>query len=485
MKNSLDVHSVRSVRAAEDRAFAVTRPGELMARASFALASAVRSLLARTYLRVYGTRVVLVVGPGNNGADALFAGVSLLGSGVQVHAFAVVPGAVAPEALAAFRRAGGTMMNQPAGEFDLCVDGISGLGSRRPLDPELARWMNSHPLVVSVDIPSGVDPDTGCAERHTCVHADVTVTFGAVKPGLVLAPGAEFAGEVELVDIGLEFIEDPFAVILGAHRVAELLPQAEFDSYKYSRGVVGIAAGSTAFPGAAHLTAASALGSGVGMVVFHGSCAPQVINAFPEIVSATDLSSHPDRIRSWGIGPGFMGTVSAENELLFLDFALKSDVPVVLDAGALTHLAREKALQDLVRSRSAPTVLTPHAGEFDRLFPSSGTMDVDSLQWAASNFNAIIVAKGPRSLMCDPQGRMRIDVQGSPALATAGSGDVLTGVVAGLLASCQNADVLDVVAAAVWLHGRAGEIARQRHSNPTATDIGRALRTAIDDTVAD
>jgi NAD(P)H-hydrate repair Nnr-like enzyme with NAD(P)H-hydrate epimerase domain len=218
----LPVFSVAQIRAAEERAFLVTAPGSLMQRAAFALGVGCADLLQETFGCVYGTSVLVVVGPGNNGGDALFAGALLARRGVSVGIYCVVPGVCHEAGLSAVLGAGGRVIDSLAGEFDLVLDGIAGLGSSRPVDGELARFINFSPLVVAVDIPSGVNADTGVCDADACIHADVTFTFGALKPGLVLAPGAAFTGAIEVVDLDLEFDSDPVLRVLGDYEVAEL-----------------------------------------------------------------------------------------------------------------------------------------------------------------------------------------------------------------------------------------------------------------------
>jgi len=475
----LPVFSVAQIRAAEERAFLVTAPGSLMQRAAFALGVGCADLLRETFGCVYGTSVLVVVGPGNNGGDALFAGALLARRGVLVQIYCVVPGVCHEKGLAAALGAGGRVIDSLVGDFDLVLDGIAGLGSSRPVDAKLARFINLSPLVVAVDIPSGVNADTGDCDVDSCVHADVTFTFGALKPGLVLAPGAAFAGAIEVVDLDLEFDTDPVLQILGDHEVAELVPALSFDSYKYSRGVVGIAAGSPSYPGAAMLSVLGAQHSGVGMVMFREGFVDrsEVLDSLPNVVS---IESDSPRITGWAVGPGFSGR-EAEHE--FLTSVLGGAVPVVLDAGALSDVAHSADLRAAAAARSGVTVITPHVGEFRQLFPSLVGFDLESVRTAARELNVIVVAKGPRTLVVGPDGRSFVDIEASPALGTAGSGDVLTGIIGGLLAgsALDGVDVLAIVAAGVWIHSRAGRIAEAQLENPTAVDIGNMVGMVLHD----
>lgn len=504
MNGILPVFNGEQIRSAEERAFAVTAPGELMQRASFALGVGCANALEEIYGRVYGTTAVIVVGPGNNGADALYAGAHLAKRGVKVTAHCVVPGVFHSEAMRAFLTAGGLIANCIGQDFDLVVDGIAGLGGGRPVEVTLAHWINTQAFVISVDIPSGVNTDTGECSVATSVHADLTFTFGALKPGLVLSPGSELAGEVEIVDIGLELTEIPALRIMLPEAAEEFIREPQFDAYKYSRGVVGIAAGSKAYSGAAQLAVLGAQYTGVGMVMFAdiGDFESGITQKFPHVVMVDSIQTlvTSSRVTAWGVGPGFSGT---DSEHAFLTQILSGRLPVVLDAGALTALALSADLRTLVKTRSALTVITPHVGEFRKLFPDLGdsssvnmTLGVNSLgvnmtlgnvRHAAENLNAIVVAKGPRTIICAPDGSSFVDVEGTSALATAGSGDVLTGNIAGLLAA--HAEQLEqsiftgieVVTAGVWMHGRAGRLAAELTHVPTAVDIGYScaeVRTA-------
>lgn len=475
----LPVYSVAQIRAAEERAFLVTAPGSLMQRASFALGVGCVDLLQETFGRVYGTSLLVVVGPGNNGGDALFAGALLARRGVSVRVYCVVPGVCHEAGLSACVAAGGRVIDSLGGEFDMVLDGIAGLGSSRPVDPELALTINRSPIVVAVDIPSGVDADTGACDDDACIRADVTFTFGALKPGLVLAPGAAFAGAIEVVNLDLEFDTDPVLQVLGDREVAELAPALGFDSYKYSRGVVGIAAGSPSFPGAAVLSVLGAQHSGVGMVMLREGFVDRdlVLDSLPSVVS---IDADSPRITGWAVGPGFSGR---EFEHSFLELVLGGSLPLVLDAGALSGVANSVVLRSAVSARLGITVITPHVGEFRLLFPNLVGFDLESVRIAAHELNVIVAAKGPRTLVVGPDGRAFVDIEASPALGTAGSGDVLTGIIGGLLAGSdlEGVDVLSLVAAGVWIHSRAGRIAESQVENPTAVDIGNMVGEVLRD----
>ncbi|CAA9349515.1 MAG: NAD(P)H-hydrate epimerase / ADP-dependent (S)-NAD(P)H-hydrate dehydratase [uncultured Frankineae bacterium] len=446
----ISAHTVAQVRAAEDRLRAVLPPGTLMQRAATGLAVACAERLGR----VYGARVLLLVGGGDNGADALHAGARLARRGAAVTA--VLTGEPVADALAALRAAGGRVGE--LGPADLVVDGLVGIGGRgglRPAAAALAAQVVDHD-VVAVDLPSGVDADTG-EVAGAAVRADLTLVFGTCKPGLLVGAGRTLAGRVELVDIGLgPELPPPPVELLEPSDVARLLPRGSADSDKYTRGVVGIAAGSQTYPGAAVLSVGSALAAGAGMVRFAGAphAAEQVRSRWPEaVVTEHEGSDVPEagRVQAWVVGPG-LGT--DERAAATVEALLGTDVPVLVDADALTVCA---AHPDWLRRRSAPTLLTPHDREFAR-FGTPVTADrIGSARRLAAELGVTVLLKGDATVVTDPTGPARVNGTGSPALATAGSGDVLSGGCGALLA--QGLSAIDAGSTGAHLHGRAGALA--------------------------
>lgn len=480
----IDLRDVAAVRAAE--AVLGTADGRLMQRAATALAAACAALLRGSRGHVTGSRVVILVGSGDNGGDALHAGALLADRGVRVDAIRVAD-RWHESGDRALHRSGGRRYPWPGADAtaalsaaDLIIDGIVGIGGSGGVrTPDLADQVAaSEAVVVAVDVPSGVDADSG-QTLGAVIPADVTITFGAVKPGLVVAPGALAAGAVRLVDIGLSFPDAPIAGMLESIDVARWLPEAQAGDHKYRRAVVGIAAGSPAYPGAAHLAVAAARHADVSMVRLldrADGVAAGVLAQYPDVIADGAPPADQVRATAWGCGPGFLGE---GGDRPAVDAVLSTAVPVVLDAGALGALGADPDL----RGRSAPTVLTPHEGEFDRMFP--GLLARGRLQAAreaAVRSGAVVVLKGPGTVIAGPTGIDRIDGVGTVALATAGSGDVLTGTIAALLAGAwlrgQRAptDIVDAVAAAVWLHGTAGRLARQP---ATAADIADQIAEAV------
>jgi hydroxyethylthiazole kinase-like uncharacterized protein yjeF len=447
-------YGVETVRAAERELMARLPEGTLMQRAAAGLAAACADLLGR----VYGRRIVLLVGSGDNGGDALYAGARLARRGAGVAAVLLTPERAHAAGLAALRRAGGVVTadgEAAIGRADLVLDGIVGIGGRGGLRAEAAPLAEaaarSRAVVVAVDLPSGVDADTG-EVRGAAVRADVTVTFGAHKPGLLVDPAREYAGSVRLVDIGLALPGDAAVLEALQHAdVARLLPAPGAESDKYRRGVVGIAAGSARYPGAAVLAVFGALRGGAGAVRYVGPAADAVIARFPETLVSDQGPRRAGRVQAWVVGPGAGDDAGTVAEVL------AEDVPVLVDADGL-----RLADAGVVRRRSAPTLMTPHAGEAAALLGVSRE-EVEGARLAAvrelaARYGATVLLKGSTTLVAGPTaGAVRVNATGTPWLATAGSGDVLSGLAGSLLAAGLSAR--DAGSAAAYLHGLAGRYA--------------------------
>jgi len=449
----LSAHRVAAVRAAEADLMALLPPGALMQRAAAGLAV----LCARRLGSVYGSKVVLLVGRGDNGADALWAGARLARRGAQVAA--VLTGEPRTDALAALHAVGGR--TGTAGDLataDLVVDGLVGIGGTGALREPAAALVSSVAGldVVAVDLPSGVDADTGAVEG-AAVQATLTVCFGTLKPGLLVGAGRRHAGQVELVDIGLgPHLPAADVEQLDDDDVAALLPVAEAGSDKYTRGVVGVAAGSPQYPGAAVLAVGAAVRAGAGMVRFAGAAHPaeQVRLRWPEAVVTEAQGAdvvEAGRVQAWVVGPG-LGTDDRAGATV--EAVLAQDVPVLVDADGLTVLARRP---EWVRDRAAPTLLTPHDREFARFGEEVGADRVGAARRLAAELGATVLLKGDATVVTDPDGRVRVNATGTPVLATAGTGDVLSGGCGTLLAAGLSA--LDAGSAGAHLHGRAGALA--------------------------
>ena len=465
-------YDVQGVRAAELSLLAEMPDGALMQRAAAGLAGVCAALLGR----VYGSRVVLLVGSGDNGGDALYAGARLAERGARVDAI-LVGGRAHEAGLATFRRAGGQVIDVDGGDAhtevlrraDLVVDGIVGIGGKGALRDAAANIVSQLPaqvLVVAVDVPSGVDADTGDV-AGSAVRADVTVTFGALKPGLLVDPGAAHAGAVELVDIGLgpHLPETPAAEALQAADVRALLPRADRESDKYRRGVVGVAAGSAQYTGAAVLCVGGAVRGGAGMVRYVGDDPPAdlVRRRWPEVVVGEG------RVQAWTVGSGGGDGAAAR-----LKAAFEADVPVLVDADALPALPGNRA-------RRTALLLTPHAGELAKLLGAERD-DVEARRLeharrAATELDAVVLLKGSTTVVAAPDGRVRVNPTGTPALATAGTGDVLAGLCGALLAG--GLDPFDAGSVGAWLHGLAGRLAADGGAPISAHDVLDALPGAF------
>ncbi|WP_394615369.1 NAD(P)H-hydrate dehydratase [Lentzea sp. JNUCC 0626] len=445
------------VKAAEEELMAVVPPGSLMRKAAFGVAThALRLLGGRR-------RVTLLVGAGNNGGDALWAGYFLRRRGVSVSAVLLAPEKAHVEALAAFRRVGGRIVTE-VGSPDLVIDGIVGLSARGPLRPAAADLVASVSApILAVDLPSGIDPDTGeISGPH--VHAHTTVTFGCLKPVHALAD----CGEVHLVDIGLR-PSDPDFVLLDRSDVRWPVPGPSDD--KYTQGVTGVAAGSSAYPGAAVLSTGAAVLATSGMVRYAGPAADAIRARWPEAVCTGSITD-AGRVQAWAVGPG-MGTGSSSAEVL--RFVLDAGVPVIADADAITLLASQPSLWD-ARDPDAALVLTPHDREFERLAGPVGSDRVAAARKAAQRFNAVVLLKGHRTVVAAPDGRALVNSATSSWPATAGSGDVLSGIIGALLAS--GLDPFLAAGYAAYTHVLAAELGANGAPLP-ASGLMEAIPDAI------
>ncbi|QWF21469.1 NAD(P)H-hydrate dehydratase [Nocardioides sp. LMS-CY] len=449
-------HTVEQVRAAERELMARLPEGALMQRAATGLAYAVVDLLGSAY----GRRVLLLVGSGDNGGDALYAGALLARRGAAVQAWLLSDHAH-EGGVAALREAGGCVVDGSPARPEVVVDGIVGIGGRPGLRPEAAAALEAvrGVPVVAVDTPSGVDVDTGELDGAH-VTADVTVTFGTHKVAHLVDPASRYCGAVHLVDLGLDLAE-PAVEALQPEDVAALLPRPAADAQKYTRGVVGVRAGSALYPGAALLSVAGAASGLAGMVRYVGPAevADRVRQWHPEVVGE-------GRVQAWVVGSG--GGESAGDELR----AARSDrVPTVVDADALAHVDGPQP---------ADTVLTPHAGELAAM-TGAERADVEArplhhARGAAAAYGCTVLLKGRRTLIAEPDGRVRVTTTGTPWLATAGAGDVLGGLVGALLAAGLTA--YDAASVGSWLHGAAATLAG-RDGPLVASDVAAAIPAAV------
>lgn len=498
-------YSVETVRAAERELMARVPDGTLMRRAAAGLAAVCADLLPR----VYGARLVLLVGSGDNGGDALYAGARLARRGAGVTAVLLNPDRVHREGLTALRAAGGRTViarperpgpseaapsssNGPArpadpalaalARADLVLDGIVGIGGKGGLRPEAERLARATAeagaTVVSVDLPSGVDADTGEVAGEA-VRATATVTFGAYKPGLLISPAREYAGATRLIDIGLApwLPDTPEVEALQDTDVAALLPRPAAKSDKYRRGVVGVVAGSARYPGAAVLTVAGALRGGAGAVRYVGPGSDAVIARFPEVLVHPGPPDEAGRVQAWVIGPGIGEDSGARRAL---EQVVAADVPMVADADAL-HLLSAEAVRARA-ARGAATLLTPHAGEAAALLGVSRAQvergRLAAVRSLVDQYPGAALLKGSSTLVAAGDAPIRVNPTGIGWLATAGSGDVLSGLLGAL--SAAGLKPRDAASVGAYLHGLAARrAAGEGGGSPiTAYQVAEALRAA-------
>lgn len=498
-------YSAAAIRAAEAPLLNAGRGLALMRTAAAGLAAECRGILREARGGVSGARVVVLAGAGNNGGDALFAGADLRRRGAHVTVVDVL-GRLHAEGRAALESAGGAIEELDAGSAqlaaraDLVVDGILGTGASgalgEPISSLIADWQSAvraagsarahgGPVqrVVAVDVPTGVDATTGaCGPVH--VRADRTVTFGGHKAGLLLPGGADAAGEVVLVDIGLDL--SGFVPAVEAPEPADLpdaWPHPERDMHKYTRGVLGLVAGSRRYPGAGLLTTAAAVSTGLGMVrlLAPDAVTGPVLERFPEVV--TD----PGRVQAWALGSGAPDTLLMRRALIEAE---NRSLPVVIDAAGLGLLNRPL---------ETTCVVTPHAGELVDLLgrfttgvPTRAEVEADPVTHAvraAGALEGVVVLKGSRTIIARPDGTVVAPPPGPASLATAGSGDVLTGVLGALLATSTGgpderrpgADIALLAGLAVTVHGLAGRRSTHAGGLPSAVEdivVGLPQRSA-------
>jgi hydroxyethylthiazole kinase-like uncharacterized protein yjeF len=420
---------------------------------------------------VYGAHVTLLVGAGNNGGDALYAGARLAARGARVTALLLAPDRAHAGGLAALQQAGGRVAAAAAASVpaDLVVDGILGIGGSGGLRDDAIPLAEAARLclTVAVDLPSGVTADSGAVDGEA-VHADVTVTFGALKSGLVAGSGADLSGQVRLVDIGLDLpAADTHVLEESDVRAALPVPGAADD--KYTRGVVGIVAGSPQYNGAGVLCTGSALHAGAGMVRYAGGAPDSIRARFPEVVVHDDQRPSELQVQSWAAGPG-MGT--DDDALALLQDVLSTDVAVIVDADGLTLLGEHRALL----RRDAPTVLTPHDREFERVARPVGDDRLAAARRAAAELDVTMLLKGNATVVARPDGTAYLNPTGTPWLGTAGSGDVLSGLIGSLLAAGLEPGLAAAVGA--YVHGVAGQLAAV-DGPPSALDVLESVRPAL------
>lgn len=486
------------VRAMDQRAFARgVEPLALMERAAGHLTRGILAVAGRGY----GLRVALLCGKGNNGGDGLAAARRLRDAGAQpvVHLVAgdeALAGDAAVQ-LARWRGVGGRLADSVDAALhgaDVAVDCLLGTGTsgepREPYASAIEALNAFDGPVVACDLPTGADAATGRVPG-VAVRADLTVTLGAHKIGLWMWPARGLAGRLELGDLAIRDDEQPVGRVLERDDVRALLPAPRADAHKRTRGVVVVLAGSPGMTGAATLVARGAMAAGAGLVTVATTPAarPQVAPTIPEaltvevpdddVAAAFEiLAEQLDGADVLAVGPGL--GIAESTIALVRRLVAEVEVPVVLDADGINAFRHDG---DALAEHRAPLLaLTPHARELARLVGSSGhgvwAQRTTLVPQLAERWGAVVVAKGPGSVTAAPDGRLWVNPTGGSALATGGTGDVLTGITATLVAQRPEASS---VAAAVWLHGLAGQIAgEQSHERSvTALDVAQAVPAAL------
>jgi len=462
----------------------------LVERAGRAVGREVLAILGGAYAK----RAVIICGPGNNGADGEVAARVLRSRGVRCQVSALT---------SPLDRSAVTREIQ---RCDVLVDAMFGTGFHGALDGDAAwiaeqthrRSVGPHTFkVVAVDIPSGVHGLTG-ETLGTSVSADRTVTFGALKPGLLSEPGRGLAGSVTVSQIGIEIGDGTLLGLVDEQDVREWIPQRAANDHKWGLGPVMVVGGSPGMAGAPRLSAASALRAGSGVVVSyspdpHGADSPadsaaESLRLGSEVItrgiplgqeghlnrdSAEYLIEAAQRFHAVLIGPG----LGADHGVAEVVRALIAGVvaPIVLDADGLNALGGDLSpLQGRAKAGLGPVILTPHEGEFERLSGLVGSDRVAAARGLARASAATVLLKGPTTVIAEPDGVAYIVDSGGPWLATAGSGDVLAGIIAALLASGLSPG--KAAASGAWLHCRASDFAG--HTCLVASDIVSALPAA-------
>jgi len=467
------LYRTESIRRIEQAWMARLPEGELMRRAAGAVASAA-ARMARELPRA--TPIVALVGPGNNGGDALLAARLLADRGFPVRAVSTSPQAPpAADASAvwqAWSAHGGTFeqletLDVMLAQRPLVLDGLFGIGLARPLGGRLARAVQAIGAagvsVLAVDVPSGIDADRGAVvggSDGVAVRATVTVTMIGDKTGLHTGAALDHAGRILVADLGL----DPHpgdGTLFGAADAGRALSVRPRDTHKGSFGAVTVVGGAPGTIGAALLAARGAQASGAGKVFIASPGGPVFDPGQPQLMTRP-LERALDAVDAACVGCGLGLSETARRAVAA---ALRSALPLVVDADALNLLASEPALARALEARAAPAVLTPHPLEAARLLGRSASeIQADRPGAAlalAERLDATVVLKGAGSVVASAGGAWRIVDSGSPALATAGTGDVLAGCVATLLA--QGREPVEAASLGAWLHGRAGDLWQLRH----------------------
>ena len=485
------LYTVAQLRAIEQAAYAGLAPGALMQRAGQAAADYALELLGERR----ELPVLVLAGPGNNGGDALEAAARLAEAGVDATVLHL-PGRrdASSETAAAYDRAragsvGWIDMLPPDAEWGLVIDGLFGIGLDRPVDGDYRELVLGLEAIrcpiLALDVPSGLDADTGAVigPDGVAVRATHTITFLGDKPGLHTADGRDHAGDVrvDMLGAGDKLLPRATAQLNGLPLFAGRLCARRHNTHKGSFGDVAVVGGAHGMSGAPVLSARGALYAGAGRVfVATLGDSPGYDSSQPEIMfrAADDFDFFG---RTLVIGPG-MG--DSANAIRLLAKALDGDSPLVLDADALNLVGASPDLQSRLAQRTAPAVLTPHPLEGARLLGmTAAVVQSDRLEAAremALRSNAVVILKGSGSVIARPDGEVLVNPTGNAGLATPGSGDVLAGMCGALLA--QGWSAWEAAAAATWIHGAAAELLVEEGIGPiglTAGELPAAVRKVL------
>jgi ADP-dependent NAD(P)H-hydrate dehydratase / NAD(P)H-hydrate epimerase len=480
------VFLTEEIRRIEALAASMPDPPQLMERAGLAAGE-----LARTLARDSGEPVLILAGPGNNGGDALVVARHLRQWWYKVHVVftgdARKLSADAAAAYAAWRDAGGNVEADvpPNRDWDLIVDGLFGIGLQREVTgryAELVSFMNrSSAPVLAIDVPSGLESDSGRV-LGSCVRAQHTITFIGLKPGLLTLDGPDHCGELHLAMLGLDAaaLLPPHGSLVAAGVLRDVLKPRALNTHKGDYGSVGVVGGAHGMVGAALLAGRAALKLGAGRVYVGliAQDAPLVDMAQPELMlrSADEVLKLP-HLAILAVGPGLGQSPDAA---FYLQWALESSLPLVIDADGLNLIGAMPSLRDMLEKRGVPTLLTPHPAEAARLL-GSATREVQHDRVAAAlklagGLASHVVLKGAGSVCASPDGSWAINTSGNPGMASAGMGDVLTGIIAALLA--QGVDAKTALHAGVHLHGAAADAAVVSGAGPVGLAAGELIDAA-------
>ncbi len=484
------IYRTNEIRAIESAAGALP----LMERAGLAAAE-----LTRTVAPESGRAILVIAGPGNNGGDAFVIARHLRQWWFKVTVVFTGDEAKlssdATAALEAWRQSGGSTVDRiaPATDWGLVIDGLFGIGLQREVTGRYAELIAAINALtapkLAVDIPSGIDSDTGrvlgCA-----VRADHTITFIALKPGLLTLDGPDHCGELHVANLGIDAdaLKPPRGALIGEALFGQVLRPRRHNTHKGDYGSVAIVGGAHGMVGAALLAGRAALKLGAGRVYLGliARDAPPVDMTQPELMlRSADEALKLDHLAALAIGPGLGQSPDAA---FYLRWAMEAALPLVIDADGLNLIGASAALKHVLQQRAAATVLTPHPAEAARLL-GRATSDIQRDRVAAaveiaSTLNSHVVLKGAGSICAAPDGTWGINVSGNPGMASAGMGDVLTGLVVALLA--QGVEPGMALRAGVHLHGAAADALVAQGSGPAGLTAGEtidAARRIVSDTM--